>query len=144
MGVHLWGNGLCHRYSVPVIGTSNKIQGRNTLKKRIAEGSPFLYENIGGLEIMTNLTKYEMETVVNYNAGEQTATVYTRDKSVIRKLDRLVADYPDSYKMLKQTDIDKTYSMPKSYVTYRKPRMIRDEQREQARQRMEKLNSADD
>ena len=69
---------------------------------------------------MTNLTKYEMETVVNYNAAEQTATVYTRDKSVMRRLDRLVADYPDIYKLLKQTDIDKTYSMPKSYVTYRK------------------------
>ena len=90
---------------------------------------------------MTNLTKYEMETVVNYNAGEQTATVYTRDKSVMRKLDRLVSDYPDSYKLLKQTDIDKTYSMPKSHITYRKPRMVSDEQREQARQRMSKLNS---
>ncbi len=92
---------------------------------------------------MANLTKYEMETVVNYNAGEQTATVYTRDKSVMRKLDRLVEDYPDSYKLLRQTDIDKTYSMPKSYVTYRKPRMVSDEQREQARQRMSKLNSSD-
>ena len=92
---------------------------------------------------MANLTKYEMETVVNYNAGEQTATVYTRDKSVMRKLDRLVEDYPDSYKLLRQTDIDKTYSMPKSYVTYRKPRRISDEQREQARQRMSKLNSSD-
>ena len=61
---------------------------------------------------MTNLTKCEMETVVNYNAGEQTATVYTRDKSVMRRLDRLVADYPDSYKLLNQTGIDKTYSMP--------------------------------
>lgn len=57
---------------------------------------------------MANLTKYEMETVVNYNAGEHTATVYTRDKSVMRRLDRLVADYPDSYK----PGIDKTYSMP--------------------------------
>ncbi len=65
---------------------------------------------------MTNLTKYEMETVVNYNAGEQTATVYTRDKSVMRRLDRLVADYPDSYKLLNQTDIDKTYSMPIRYL----------------------------
>lgn len=90
---------------------------------------------------MTNLTKYEMETVVNYNAGGQTATVYTRDRSVMRKLDRLVADYPDSYKLLKQTDIDKTYSMLKSYITYRKPRTVSDEQREQARQRMAKLNS---
>ena len=97
----------------------------------------------GEYQIMTNLTKYEMETVVNYNAGEQTATVYTRDKSVMRRLDRLVADYPDSYKLLNQTDIDKTYSMPKSYVTYRKPRMLSDKHREQARQRMSKLNSSD-
>lgn len=59
---------------------------------------------------MTNLTKYEMEMVVNYNAGEQTATVYTRDKSVMRRLDRLVADH--------------------------KPRAVSNEQREQARQRM--------
>ncbi len=93
---------------------------------------------------MTNLTKYEMETVVNYNAGEQTATVYTRDKSVMRRLDQLVENYPDTYKLLNQTDIDKTYSMPKSYVTYRKPRAVSDEQREQARQRMTKLNSAVD
>ena len=97
----------------------------------------------GEYQIMTNLTKYEMETVVNYNAGEQTATVYTRDKSVMRRLDRLVADYPDSYKLLNQMEIDKTYSMPKSFVTYRKPRTVSDEQREQARQRMAKLNSAD-
>jgi hypothetical protein len=97
----------------------------------------------GEYQIMTNLTKYEMETVVNYNAGEQTATVYTRDKSVMRKLDRLVADYPESYKMLSQTEIDKTYSMPKSYITYRKPRMVSNEQREQARQRMAKINSND-
>ena len=90
---------------------------------------------------MTNLTKYEMETVVNYNAGEQTATVYTRDKSVMRRLDRLVEDYPDSYKLLNQTDIDKTYSMPKSHVTYRKPRSVSAEQREQARLRMAQINS---
>ena len=96
----------------------------------------------GEYQIMTNLTKYEMETVVNYNAGEQTATVYTRDKSVMRRLDRLVADYPDSYRLLRQTDIDKTYSMPKSFVTYRKPRAVSNERREQARQRMTKLNSA--
>lgn len=86
---------------------------------------------------MANLTKYEMETVVNYNAGGQTAIVYTRDKSVMCKLNRLVADYSDSNKLLNQTDIDKTYSMSKSYVAYRK-------QREQARQRMTKINSAVD
>ena len=85
---------------------------------------------------MTPLTKYEMETIINYNAGEQTATVYTRDKAVMRKLDKLVADFPDTYKLIDQTSIDKTYSMPKSYVSYRKPRNISAEKREQARQMM--------
>ena len=28
---------------------------------------------------MTNVTKYEMEMVVNCNIGEQTTNVYTRD-----------------------------------------------------------------
>ena len=87
----------------------------------------------GEYQIIANLTKYEMETVVNYNAGEQMATVYTRDKSVMRRLDRLVADYPENYKLLSQTEIDKTYSMPKSHITYRKPRTVSNEQREQAR-----------
>ena len=59
----------------------------------------------------------------------------------MRKLDRLAADFPDTYKLIRQTDIDKTYSMPKSYVTYRKPRKISDEQREQARRKMLKINS---
>lgn len=90
---------------------------------------------------MTNLTRHEMETVINYNAGEQGATVYTRDKAVMRRLDRLAADYPEIYKLVKQTDIDKTYSVPKSYISYRKPRAVSADQREKARQRMEKLNS---
>ncbi len=66
----------------------------------------------GEYQIMTNLTKYEMETVVNYNAREQTATVYTRNKLVMSKLDRFVTDYLESYKLLNQTEIGKTYSMP--------------------------------
>lgn len=92
---------------------------------------------------MTPLTRYEQETIINFNAGEQTATVYTRDRAVMRKLDRLVAEFPDTYKLTGQTDIDKTYSMPKSHVNYRKPRKLSDEQREQARQRMLLVNSGD-
>ena len=55
---------------------------------------------------MTPLTRYEQETIINFNAGEQTATVYTRDRAVMRKLDRLVAEFPDTYKLTGQTDID--------------------------------------
>ena len=74
---------------------------------------------------MANLIQYEMEMVVNYNAGEQKATVYTRDKSVMRRLDRLVADYPESYKLLNQTEIDKTYSMPNN-ENKQKSRLMRE------------------
>ena len=45
------------------------------------------------------LSRYEQESILNYNAGEQTATLYTRDKAVMRKLDTLVADFPDIYRL---------------------------------------------
>ncbi len=82
------------------------------------------------------LSRYEQETIVNYNAGEQTATVYTRDKTVMRKLDTLVADFPDTYNLLGQDEVSKTYSLPKSYVSYHKPRAVSTEQKERARQMM--------
>ena len=82
------------------------------------------------------LSRYEQETIVNYNAGEHTATLYTRDKAVMRKLDTLVADFPDTYKLTGQDEISKTYSFPKSYASYHKPRAVSTEQRERARQMM--------
>lgn len=54
------------------------------------------------------LSRYEQETIVSYNAGEQTATIYTRDKAVMRKLDTLVANFPDTYKLVKQDEVSKT------------------------------------
>ena len=63
-----------------------------------------------------------------------------RDKIVMRKLDGLVKAFPAVYKLIGQTKHDKTYSMPKSYISYRKPRNISEVQREQARQQMKKIN----
>ena len=82
------------------------------------------------------LTRYEQETIISFNAGEQTATVYTRDPAVMRKVDALVIEYPDTYKCIGETDIDKTYEMPKSFVSYRNPRRLSEEQREAARERI--------
>ena len=88
------------------------------------------------------LSRYEQESILNYNAGEQTATLYTRDKAVMRKLDTLVADFPDTYKLTGQDEVSKTYSLPKAYVSYRRPRKISDEQRLQAKNRMREINLA--
>ena len=84
------------------------------------------------------LTRYEQETIINFNAGEQTATLYTRGPAVMRKVDALVIEYPDTYKCIGKTDVDKTYEIPKSFVTYRKPRRLSEEQREAARDRLKK------
>jgi len=87
------------------------------------------------------LTKYEQETIISFNAGEKDAVIYTRDPAVIRQMDALVKRFPDLYKQIGQTSIDKTYSFPKSCVSYRKPRKISEAKREQARKQMWKINN---
>ena len=87
------------------------------------------------------LTRYEQETIINFNAEEKTATLFTRDPAVMRNLDSLVTEYPDTFKQVGETDIDKTYEMPKSAVTYRKPRRLSEEQREASRRRIENINN---
>ena len=58
----------------------------------------------------------------------------------MRKLDTLVIEFPEVYRLVDETDIDKTYSMPKSCVSYRKPRKLTAEHREKAKERMNKIN----
>ena len=90
---------------------------------------------------MSKLSKYEQETIINFNVAESDAVVFTRDKAVIRKLDSLVNEFPEVYKCIGETDIDKTYSMPKQYVSYRKPRRISEELRVHRREMMAKINA---
>ena len=59
---------------------------------------------------------------------------------IMRKVDALVTEFPDIYKCIGETDIDKTYSMPKSRISYRKPRRISEAKRQQARGQMNKIN----
>ena len=86
------------------------------------------------------LTRYEQETIINFNAQDQMATLYTRDPAVMRKVDALVIEYSDTFKCIGETDIDKTCSMPKSRISYRKSRRISEDKREQARKAMNRLN----
>ena len=90
---------------------------------------------------MTRLTKYEQETIINFNVAESDAVVFTRDKGTMKKLDALVNEFPEIYKCIGETDIDKTYSMPKQYVSYRKPRRISEELKQRRRKMMQKFNA---
>ena len=90
---------------------------------------------------MTPLTKYEQETIINFNAGSSDAIVYTRDKTIIKRFDALVTAYPDVYRCIHETDIDKTYIMQKKYVTYCKPRNISEERRNAIREQISAVNN---
>lgn len=87
------------------------------------------------------LTRYEQETIINFNAQDQMATLYTRDPAVMRRVDALVIDYPETFRCIGETDIDKTYEMPKSAVTYRKPRKLSDEVVARKREQMKNMKN---
>ena len=59
----------------------------------------------------------------------------------MRKLDELVNEFPEVYKCIKVTEIDKTYSMPKKYVSYCKPRKISEKRRKEIREHIKLINS---
>ena len=77
-----------------------------------------------------NLTRYEQEVVINMNADEDMATVYSANPAWIRKMDALVKEFPDIFHVKWQTEISKTYEMPKKLVRIGKPRELSHAQRE--------------
>ena len=77
-----------------------------------------------------NLTRYEQEVVINLNADEDMATVYSANPAWIRKMDALVKEFPVTFHVKRQTEISKTYEMPKKLVRIGKPRELSHAQRE--------------
>lgn len=64
------------------------------------------------------LSKYEQETIIIFNAGEDRAELYTREKAIMRKMDALVNAFPEVYKLKNESEIDKTYSMQKNTLVF--------------------------
>ena len=73
------------------------------------------------------LTKYEQETIINFNNDEQEASIYTASPQMMRKLDALAAAYPEHYRVVGQTEVSKTYSCEKHLINLRKPRKQNEE-----------------
>jgi hypothetical protein len=92
---------------------------------------------------MGNITNYERETIINYNDEEKEASVYTLNKSLIRRLDGLCQKNPDIFKCTKtQSDGSKEYEFPKKYVSIRAPKILSEEQKLKCKERfMKKINS---
>lgn len=86
------------------------------------------------------LRNYERETIIGYNQEDKTATVYTHHPALIRKLDKLCENFPDRFKCNCHKDRlgvpCADYTIPKQYVTIRSPKILTDEQKTAARERM--------
>ena len=85
-----------------------------------------------------SLTNYEKETTIVYNDEEKTASVYTCNKSLMRKLDKFCEVKPDLYALKSRDEHSKTYIVPKKFISIRLPakrKEMTEEQKEIARSR---------
>lgn len=76
------------------------------------------------------LTSYERETIINFNEEEKTASVYTYNKSLRNKLNKLVGVNPDIH-VIRSSDEMSEFEVPKSWIKVSPPKQVNlsDEQR---------------
>lgn len=80
------------------------------------------------------LLKWETETNINFNDDENLANVYTCNKALIRKIDKLL-EREQEIVCICSDEYSKTYTMPKSYIKIRTPIRLSDEKRQEMSQR---------
>lgn len=81
-----------------------------------------------------DLTKYEQETIINFNEEEEWADIYTHNLKLMERLDMLAREYPDSCKFVKSRGEEcKFYRVDKSLITVRKPYSQARKDRDRAR-----------
>ena len=90
------------------------------------------------------MNKSEQETIISYNAADEHAQIYTCYPPMIRKLDKLAAENPDEWQVLREQGAGKTYICPKGLITVRSRsrarRELTDEEKRMAQERMQKIN----
>lgn len=90
-----------------------------------------------------NLSLYEQETTINFNEEEKTASVYTHNRALRRKLEQLAEQRPEECRLTKTGHDGKAvdYSIPKSWIRIHPPRVAAPLTEEQKQKRREQLAS---
>lgn len=83
------------------------------------------------------LTNAERETIVNFNDGEDVASVYTHNRALRRKLDKLAADRPEDCKLFRVSHdgLAAEFYVPKKWIKISPPRQVSQAQREKMQER---------
>ena len=76
------------------------------------------------------LTSYERETIINFNEEEKTASIYTYNKALRNKRNKLVGVNPDIH-VIRSSDEMSEFEVPKSWIKVSPPKQVNlsDEQR---------------
>lgn len=77
---------------------------------------------------MQKLSRDEIETVITFNDADLFATVYTNNKSWIKKLDKHVDSLSAS--IISSDEYSKTYRFDKKSIKIRPPRVLSDAEKE--------------
>ena len=85
---------------------------------------------------MTKLSKYEKETIINWNEGESLANIYTFHASLKRRLAEFSEKYPQLCRLVRSTpEGSVTYVIDKSRLSIRLIPPFSEEQRAAMRER---------
>lgn len=91
-----------------------------------------------------HLSLYEQETVINFNRGEKIAYVATTDPIMIEKLKEMQKKAPDKIKVLEDKPTFYKITCPKKWCKVRLPRLMTEEEKAQARDRLMKAREKKD
>jgi hypothetical protein len=80
---------------------------------------------------LTPLTALERETTIIMNDEDTFITIYSCQRPIITKLDKLCKSNPDTYRLVKSDEYSKTYECPK--------KLLSEEQKEELRIRMQNV-----
>ena len=93
-----------------------------------------------------NLSPYERETIINWNQGDTNANVFTYDKSLMRKIDKIRSNNK-AVTLLREGNGFREYSLPKTMLTIKEQRKYSEETLEklrmQAKERFSKSGVAE-
>lgn len=89
------------------------------------------------------LSRYEQETIVSFNEEEQTASVYTHNRALRNRLQRLAQERPTECRLLNTGSGGRAadYSIPKGWLRIHPPRAAAPLTEEQKQKRREHLAS---
>ena len=76
------------------------------------------------------MTRLEQETIINFNEAEPTATIYTHNGALTRKLETLAEQRPTEAKRGRAfSDGGREYIVPKRWVKVNASRILTEEQK---------------